>query len=123
MPKYTVIWEFEVKPDKLTEFEEIYNSQGVWAQLFQKSRGFIQTELVQNIEASNRYIVMDHWQSRADYLAFREAYNEAYENIDADCRASIIKERLLGAFETVENRNPKKASRPMGNGFPQLDPI
>jgi heme-degrading monooxygenase HmoA len=123
MSKYTVIWEFEAKPDKLAEFEKMYNSQGGWAQLFQKGRGFIQTELIQNIEASNRYIVLDHWQSRVDYLAFREAYNEEYEIIEANSRASIIKERLLGAFETVESRNEKSASRPMGNGLPQLDRI
>ena len=123
MPKYTVIWEFVVKPDKLTEFEKIYNCQGDWAQLFQRGKGFVRTELVQNIEASNRYIVLDHWQSRADYLAFREAYNEEYEIIDSNSRASIIKERLLGAFETVETESGKNVSRPMGNGSPQLDPI
>lgn len=123
MPKYTVIWEFEVKPDKLTEFEKLYNAQGDWAQLFQRGRGFIRTDLVQNIEASTRYVVLDHWKSRADYLAFREAYNEEYEAIDVISRTSIVKERLLGAFETVEAGSGKNLSRPMGNGLPQLDPI
>jgi heme-degrading monooxygenase HmoA len=108
MPKYTVIWEFEVQPDKLAEFEQIYDSQGDWVQLFMRGKGFINTELVQNIETNNRYIVLDHWQSRTHYLLFREAFNQEYDAIDVKSRSLIIQEKLLGAFETVDTGHLKK---------------
>lgn len=106
MPKYTVIWEFEVRLDKLSEFEKMYDSKGDWAQLFCQGEGFLHTDLVQDIEKENRYVVLDHWQSRVQYLAFREAFNQAYDALDDFSRSLIIQVRLLGAFEATESKIP-----------------
>jgi hypothetical protein len=37
---YVVIWEYQVKTDRLVEFEEIYSPTGAWTKLFQKSKGY-----------------------------------------------------------------------------------
>jgi quinol monooxygenase YgiN len=106
MPKYAVIWEFEVKPEKLSTFEELYGPHGEWVQLFRQGTGFLHTNLVRDIEKSNRYLVLDYWQSRAHYLEFREAFNQPYDTLNEFSRFCLIKERLLGAFEVRESELP-----------------
>ena len=43
---YVIIWKYRVKADHVTEFEEIYSATGAWAKLFQKSKGYLGTELL-----------------------------------------------------------------------------
>src|SRR5262249_6542447 len=98
---YVVIWEFEVKATEIPAFEMTYRSEGDWAELFSQGEGFIRTDLVQDIELPTRYIALDYWQSRAHYLAFREAFNQPYDELDARCRDLTLKETLLGAFQVM----------------------
>jgi hypothetical protein len=42
---YVIIWEYQVRAEFVVKFEEIYSAKGAWAKLFQKSRGYLGTEL------------------------------------------------------------------------------
>lgn len=99
MPQYTVIWEFEVKPDKISEFEKVYGPAGEWVRLFRQGNGFLRADLIKDIEQSNRYVVLDHWQSREQYLAFREAFISDYEIHHEQSRALTVRQKFIGAFE------------------------
>lgn len=106
MSQYVVVWEFIVKTDKMPLFETIYGSEGLWAQLFQKGEGFIRSELIQDIETPNRYLVRDYWQSREQYLLFREMFNQEYEELNAETTALKQSETCLGAFQRISNNLP-----------------
>jgi hypothetical protein len=41
---YIIIWEYQVKANRVAEFENIYATNGAWAKLFQKSAGFLGIE-------------------------------------------------------------------------------
>lgn len=102
MSHYVVIWEFEVKATEIPAFEIAYRPEGDWVKLLSQGEGFIRTELIQDVKHPTRYIVLDYWQSRADYLAFREAYNQAYDELDVYCRDFTLNETLLGAFQMIK---------------------
>jgi len=38
---YVIIWEYQVRAECVAEFEEIYSPAGMWAKLFQKSKGYL----------------------------------------------------------------------------------
>jgi len=83
------------------EFERVYGNDGDWAQFFRQGRGFIGTELLRDVEAPGRYLVIDRWESADAYNAFVAEHREEYvERVDAT-RFRYDSELRFGTFESV----------------------
>ena len=98
---YVIIWEYQVRPERVAEFEEIYSPTGVWAKLFQKSKGYIGTELLAEERCAHRYITIDRWSSSQDYESFLAAWKNDYEDLDAQCGGLAESETLQGKWERI----------------------
>jgi heme-degrading monooxygenase HmoA len=98
---YVIIWEYQVKADRGHEFEQIYHSNGVWAELFRKGTGYISTELLRDETNPNRFITIDRWDSAESYEAFHSQFKKEYETLDVQCKELTEHEILLGKWETV----------------------
>jgi heme-degrading monooxygenase HmoA len=96
-----VAWEFRPKPGAEQRFEEAYGADGIWAELFKQSEGFVATELSRDTEDPRRYLTLDFWESRAAYERFRAELAANYAAIDARCESLTEFERELGQFEKV----------------------
>ena len=98
----SILWEFRVRPERAAEFERAYGPRGNWATLFAKSEGFFGTSLLRDPIASNRYVTLDRWTSRAAHAAMRERHAAEYETLDRAFEALTESEIALGTFEEVE---------------------
>jgi hypothetical protein len=98
---YVVIWEYQVRAESLTAFEELYSATGAWAILFQKSRSYLGTELLCDPGPPRRYLTIDRWVSQQDYEAFLGEWRPEYETLDARCEALTDRETLIGKCETM----------------------
>ena len=94
----TILWEYQVKPDRTAEFEKIYTSDGSWAELFQKGKGFIGTRLFHCLERPRIYTTIDQWESLKDYKTFLSQWKEEYEALDQQCEGMTEHESCLGTF-------------------------
>jgi heme-degrading monooxygenase HmoA len=97
---YVIIWEYQVKAEFTAQFEESYSASGVWSRLFQKSKGYLGTELLAHEESPNRYITIDRWASSQDYASFLSEWKLEYADLDAQCEGLTAEETLLGKWET-----------------------
>ena len=97
------MWEYQVKADRIPEFEKIYHSNGAWAELFRKGTGYISTDLLRDETKPNRYITIDYWDSAESYEAFHSQFKKEYETLDAQCEGLTEHEILLGKWEFVNN--------------------
>ena len=85
------------------EFERVYGNDGDWAEFFRQGRGFIGTELLRDVEAPGRYLVIDRWESADAYNAFVAERREEYmERVEAT-RFQYDSELRFGTFETVRD--------------------
>ena len=100
---YQIVWSFEVKPERIEEFERVYGPGGEWAKLFGKAPGFKGTELLRDVDTPGKYLTIDRWGSREDFWRLREAFRAEYVALDARCEALTKKEKLIGDFETKES--------------------
>jgi heme-degrading monooxygenase HmoA len=100
---YLIVWSFEVKPESVEEFERAYGPAGEWARLFRKAPGYQGTELLRDVDATERYLTIDRWRSREDFWSLREAFRAEYLALDARCEALTTRELLVGDFETRES--------------------
>ena len=98
---YLIIWEYQVKEDYVTAFEEIYGENSQWAQLFRKSEGYVGTELLCDSSKLGRYMTIDRWLSAGAYESFLSHWKENYDRLDAQCEDLIQQEIFLGKWESV----------------------
>jgi heme-degrading monooxygenase HmoA len=94
-----LVFSYEVRD--AAEFERVYGPNGEWAESFRDGRGYVGTELLRDVEAPNRYLVVDRWESADAYNAFVAEHREEYmERVDAS-RFQYDSELRFGTFETV----------------------
>jgi heme-degrading monooxygenase HmoA len=89
------VWRFRVRAGCERRFEDLYGSEGAWARLFARHAGFRGTELQCAEDARSEYMLVDRWQSRADWDAFRRQHAAAYDELDRHCEALTISEDLI----------------------------
>ena len=95
------IWEFLVKPDAVVEFEREYAPDGAWAHLFRRSRDFLGTELIRDLNHPGRYVTIDRWSSRGAFDEFKHRHAADYAALDEICERLTEGEMLLGDFESA----------------------
>jgi heme-degrading monooxygenase HmoA len=94
-----LVFSYEVRD--ATGFERVYGADGEWAAFFRQGPGYIGTELLRDVEAPGRYLVIDRWESADAYNAFVAERREEYmERVDAT-RFHYDSELRLGTFESV----------------------
>ncbi|HLO14602.1 MAG TPA: antibiotic biosynthesis monooxygenase family protein [Anaerolineales bacterium] len=96
---HVIIWEYQVKTERIAEFEDIYSPNGTWTKLFHKSKGFLGTELLRDIKDPHRYITIDRWASPQDHESFLLQWKTAYDALDNQCSALTSKEVFLGNWD------------------------
>jgi heme-degrading monooxygenase HmoA len=82
-------------------FEPEYGPAGEWAQFFRTGKGYVGTELLQDVEHPGRYLVIDRWESRDAYNAFVAANREEYMRRVDESAFHYAQELRLGTFENV----------------------
>jgi len=94
-----LVFSYDVR--EAAEFERVYGPSGEWAEFFRQGRGFIGTELLRDVEAPSRYLVVDRWESADAYNAFVAEHREEYmRRVDAT-GFHYDRELRFGTFESV----------------------
>jgi len=96
---HTIVWEFEISPSRRSEFESHYGPEGSWARLFRKAPGYVSTELLNDRDQPLRYLTIDHWSAREQWLEFRRQHAEEYEALDRLCEGLTTRETPLGDYD------------------------
>ena len=95
-----LVFSYEVTRD-VAEFERVYGTDGEWAGFFGQGRGYIGTELLRDVEAPGRYLVIDRWESADAYNTFAAAHRDEYMRRVDDTRFLYEQELRFGTFENV----------------------
>jgi heme-degrading monooxygenase HmoA len=96
---FEIVWEYEVRPEKVEAFEALYGPEGDWAYLFSRADGYVETRLLRDTAQPLLYLTIDRWISRAAYKAFLQTAGPAYAALDRRGDALTVRERRLGAFD------------------------
>ena len=82
-------------------FEQVYGSEGDWAQFFRRGHGYIGTELLRDVDEPDRYLVIDRWESIEAYNEFIAEHQVEYLRRSDESRFYYLAELRFGAFENV----------------------
>jgi hypothetical protein len=110
---YVIIWQFDVDPAHVVEFERVYGPAGSWAAFFGRSPDSRGTRLLRDVAVPYRYLTFDHWTSKEAFQKFEREYAAEYQSLDAGAAPLNIREVRLGAFVSQEEGDggaPRAAS-------------
>jgi heme-degrading monooxygenase HmoA len=96
-----IFWEFQARPEKITEFERAYGSNGDWAKLFGNSPHYKGTTLGKDLEIPGRYLVTDIWENDAAFQQFKNDNRNEYDQLDKLCEELTVREVRIGNFEPL----------------------
>jgi heme-degrading monooxygenase HmoA len=94
-----LVFSYEVREG--ADFERVYGPEGDWAKFFAGARGYIGTELLRDVEAPSRYLVIDRWESAEAYNTFAAEHRDEYMHRVDDSRFHYEQELRFGTFENV----------------------
>lgn len=97
---FVYMWEYFVKKETKPDFERVYGPDGDWMQLFNKSDGYLGTELHEDISNELRYLTVDYWISKKARDNFREQFAKEFAELDKRCELLTEKEIFLGNFKS-----------------------
>jgi heme-degrading monooxygenase HmoA len=92
---------FSYETHNAEEFERVYRTDGDWAEFFTGARGYIGTELLKDVEAPSRYLVIDRWESAEAYNEFVAANRDEYMRRVDETRFLYDSELRFGTFESA----------------------
>ena len=95
-----IVWVFEARAERLPEFREYYKSDGEWAQLFRRAKGYEGTSIVEDVENPYRFLVIDKWEAITSFEAFKQEYGAEYAAMDKRCEEFTLKEEKMGVFRS-----------------------
>ena len=95
---FLVIWQFETDKAHAEAFEQAYGAEGVWAQFFRQSPGYVRTELARDCHAPGHYLTLDYWKTAQDFQTFKDSHAEAYLRLDQSFEALTKRETKIGEF-------------------------
>ncbi len=102
-----LFYRYRVHPSQARAFEHAYGPAGPWNALFATHSGFRRTRLFKHKNVTGVYILIDAWESKADWDAFRLENAEAYARLDRELRLLYLEEHLIGYYEGEdEYRSP-----------------
>jgi heme-degrading monooxygenase HmoA len=94
-----IVFRYEARdPD---DFKRAYGPEGDWAQFFRQGEGYIGTELLHDVEESERFLVIDRWESIEAYNAFLAEHQDEYLRRSDETRFYYVQELRFGTFENV----------------------
>lgn len=93
------VWRFRATSGKEAEFERFNGPDGEWARLFEKAPGYLGTRLRPVKRSPGEYEVIDYWDSRAAWDAFRRDSSDAYERLDREAESLTTEETLVSEQE------------------------
>lgn len=97
-----IVWEFRVRPERLSEFLSANAPGGDWERLFRRGEGFLSVELLRHERDETRFITIDRWASREAREGFRLQFRAEYEDLDRRCEDLTLEETPIGDFSLSE---------------------
>jgi heme-degrading monooxygenase HmoA len=100
-----IMWKFDVKNGRETEFEQFYGVDGKWTALNRHTRSYLGTSFLRDQNRPARYIVIEYWSEMLVYEQHRESGAEAIASLEGDRSKLVDSLEPLGIFTALDTPN------------------
>jgi len=97
-----IVWQFDVKEGRQSEFEQFYGADGEWTLMNRHTRSYLGTSFLRDQNRASRYLVIEYWSEMLvseQHKAFR---TDATERLEAQRAELVDSVEPLGIFTALD---------------------
>ena len=96
-----IIWQFDVRQGRESEFERLYGVDGEWTQLNRQTRSYLGSSFLKDQNRAARYVLVEYWSEMLVYEQHRSSRTKAIESLEKRSAELIEATEPLGIFTAL----------------------
>ena len=96
-----IMWQFDVKNGRETEFEQVHGVDGEWTNMNRQTRSYLGSSFLRDQNRSSRYIVIEYWSEMLVYEQHRTYRSDAIASLEEQRAALVESVEPLGIFTAL----------------------
>jgi hypothetical protein len=97
-----IVWQFDIRAGKETEFEKFYGADGDWTAVNRNSRSYLGTSFLRDQNRASRYLVIEYWSEMLVYEQHRAYKSDQVTKLN-DRRSELVESlEPLGIFTALD---------------------
>ena len=119
-----IVWQFDVRPGREKEFEDLYGADGAWTQLSRRSREYLGSSFLRDIALDRRYLLVEYWGEMVIYEKHLADFSREVEALERQRALLVERAEPAGVFTALDvpqrvgptwsRRSGKRPSAPPG---------
>ena len=97
-----IMWQFQVKAGRETEFEQLYGADGAWTDMNRHTRSYLGSSFLNDQSQSSRYILIEYWSEMLVSEPARGVRAKAVAAFEAQRTELIESVEPLGVFTALD---------------------
>lgn len=97
-----IMWQFDVKDGRETEFEGLYGVEGEWTTMSRHSRSYLGTSFLRDQNRPLRYMVIEYWSEMIVYEQHKAYRSDAIATLEAHSATLVETVTPLGIFTALD---------------------
>ena len=97
-----IMWQFDVKNGRETEFEQLYGADGEWTAMNRHTRSYLGTSFLHDQNRSSRYIVIEYWSEMIVHEQHRTFRSATIASLEERRTALVDSVEPLGIFTALD---------------------
>ena len=96
-----IMWQFDVKNGRETEFEQVHGVEGEWTTMNRHTRSYLGSSVLHDQSRSSRYIVIEYWSEMLVYEQHRTYRSDAIASLEQRRTELVESVEPLGIFTAL----------------------
>lgn len=96
-----IMWQFDVKPGREKEFEQLYGVDGDWTQINRQTRSYLGSSFLRDQSSASRYVVIEYWSEMLVYEQHRVYRSDAVATLEQRSAELVESTEPLGIFTAL----------------------
>jgi hypothetical protein len=96
-----IMWQFDVRNGRETEFEQLYGVDGEWTAMNRHTRSYLGSSFLHDQNRSSRYIVIEYWSEMIVYEQHRASRSAAIASLEERSTTLVDSVEPLGVFTAL----------------------
>ena len=97
-----VVWQFDVKPGRESEFEQFYGANGEWTAMNRRSRSYIGSSFLRDQGRPLRYLMIEYWSEMLVYEQHQVSKRDEIRKLEAQQKGVVAGVEPLGIFSALD---------------------
>ena len=97
-----IMWQFDVKGGRESEFEKFCGVEGEWTAMNRQTRSYLGSSFLRDQSQASRYIVIEYWSEMLVYEQHRTYRSDAIQVLEQRRAALVESVEPLGVFTALD---------------------